>query len=421
MPQTRLLQQLLIFTASVNLSHRIFFYADIQNMSLYPFKNSASVISDYGAADENENANYLSEQLITYLGNKRALLDFIGSALNDVQKRLNVPKMRLFDVFSGSGIVSRYLKKRASFLMANDLELYSRIINTCYLSNSSERDMVQLRGYFCALKEELDDCEFSGEWKKGIIAKLYAPANEKRITKKDRVFYTKRNALYIDTARTLIETYPEKIRSFFIAPLLAEASVHANTSGVFKGFYKNRETGIGQFGGKNGDALKRITGDIDLDFPVFSNFDCETLIKQEDANTLALTAPEVDVAYVDPPYNQHPYGSNYFMLNLIAQNTKPHNPSRVSGIPTDWNRSSYNQIQNAEKTLMQLVERLKAKFVLISFNSEGFIKKERMCALLKKKGKLTISECPYNAFRASRNLNKRSKYVKEYLFLLEKK
>ena len=410
MLQTRLLQQLLIFTASVNLSHRIFFYADIQNMSLYPFRNSASVISGYEAADGNENANYLSEQLITYLGNKRALLDFIGSALNDVQKRLNVPKMRLFDVFSGSGI-----------LMANDLELYSRIINTCYLSNSSERDMVQLRGYFCALKEELDDCEFSGEWKKGIIAKLYAPANEKRITKKDRVFYTKRNALYIDTARTLIETYPEKIRSFFIAPLLAEASVHANTSGVFKGFYKNRETGIGQFGGKNGDALKRITGDIDLAFPVFSNFDCETLIKQEDANTLALTAPEVDVAYVDPPYNQHPYGSNYFMLNLIAQNTKPHNPSRVSGIPTDWNRSSYNQIQNAEKTLMQLVERLKAKFVLISFNSEGFIKKERMCALLKKKGKLTISECPYNAFRASRNLNKRSKYVKEYLFLLEKK
>ena len=237
MPQTRLLQQLLIFTASVNLSHRIFFYADIQNMSLYPFRNSASVISGYEAADGNENVNYLSEQLITYLGNKRALLDFIGSALNDVQKRLNVPKMRLFDVFSGSGIVSRYLKKRASFLMANDLELYSRIINTCYLSNSSERDMVQLRGYFCALKEELDDCEFSGEWKKGIIAKLYAPANEKRITKKDRVFYTKRNALYIDTARTLIETYPEKIRSFFIAPLLAEASVHANTSGVFKGFF----------------------------------------------------------------------------------------------------------------------------------------------------------------------------------------
>ena len=26
-----------------------------------------------------------------------------------------------------------------------------------------------------------------------------------------------------------------------------------------------------------------------------------------------------DLAYFDPPYNQHPYGSNYFMLNTIAK------------------------------------------------------------------------------------------------------
>ena len=60
--------------------------------------------------NENENAEYLSEQLITYLGNKRSLLNFIGKAVDTVKKRLNKEKLRVFDVFSGSGIVSRYLK-----------------------------------------------------------------------------------------------------------------------------------------------------------------------------------------------------------------------------------------------------------------------------------------------------------------------
>ena len=31
----------------------------------------------------------------------------------------------------------------------------------------------------------------------------------------------------------------------------------------------------------------------------------------------------LDVIYADPPYNQHPYSSNYFMLNLIIINEEP--------------------------------------------------------------------------------------------------
>ena len=58
---------------------------------------------------QNENAEYLSEQLITYLGNKRRLLNFIGEAVDSVKEKLNKEKLRIFDVFSGSGIVSRYL------------------------------------------------------------------------------------------------------------------------------------------------------------------------------------------------------------------------------------------------------------------------------------------------------------------------
>lgn len=370
---------------------------------------------------EGENREYLSEQLITYLGNKRSLLPFIGEAVSSVQKKLNKPKLRFFDVFSGSGVVSRFFKQYASYLAVNDCELYSRIINTCYLSNSYERDMVELRGYSYILADRIEDCEFSGEWLHGFISRLYAPKDDEHIQKHERAFYTSRNAAYLDTARSIIEEFPEHIRPFFIAPLLAEASVHANTAGVFKGFYKNRDTGIGEFGGKNGDALSRITGNIQLDFPVFSNYDCETLICQNDANELVPSVPEVDIAYLDPPYNQHPYGSNYFMLNLIAENKAPVKPSEVSGIPSDWNRSVYNKRSSAQQALFRLIDDIKTKFILLSFNSEGFISKGEIVNGLKKRGKLDVFESPYTVFRGSRNLHKRDVRVTEYLFLLEKK
>ncbi len=40
--------------------------------------------------------------------------------------------------------------------------------------------------------------------------------------------------------------------------------------------------------------------------------------------------------------------------------------------------------------------------------------------LLSRFGRVTRRDIPYNAYRASRNLSGREKYVSEYLFLLEK-
>jgi adenine-specific DNA-methyltransferase len=321
----------------------------------------------------------------------------------------------MFDVFSGSGIVARYFKQFSELLIVNDLEKYSAVINECYLANESELDIFGLRKRYSEIMEEIDK-----KPEKGIISELYAPANDEKIKPNERVFYTSRNAMYIDTARKIIEKFPQQEQKFFLAPLLSEASIHANTSGVFKGFYKNKETGIGQFGGLNKDALYRIKGSIKLPFPIFSNFSCETIISNGDSNKIIKDLPEVDIAYLDPPYNQHPYGSNYFMLNLIVDYKYPENTSKISGIPENWNRSNYNNIQKALRSLTELVEGIKAKYVLISFNSEGFITIEQMKEMLRKTGKLQVLETQYNTFRGSRNLNNREIHVKEYLYLLEK-
>jgi adenine-specific DNA-methyltransferase len=363
-----------------------------------------------------ENEQFLTQQLVTYIGNKRSLLDFIGKGVREVQNRLHKEKLTMFDVFSGSGIAARYFKQYADLLIVNDLEKYSTVINQCYLSNEGDLDIAALKKYH----DEIT-CYLSNEkLKKGLVCELYAPRDENNITSDDRVFYTVRNAMYIDTARQLIESIPAPYQKYFIAPLLSEASIHANTSGVFKGFYKNKETGIGQFGGKNRDALLRITGNIALPFPVFSNYHSDLLVYNGDSNQIIKTVPEADLAYLDPPYNQHPYGSNYFMLNMILDYARPEKISKTSGIPENWNRSDYNKGTRALTALTELVTDIKAKYVLISFNSEGFIGLDEMKTMLNKIGKTEILETEYNTFRGSRNLNSRDIHVKEYLYLLEK-
>jgi adenine-specific DNA-methyltransferase len=371
---------------------------------------------DERAITVEENEAYLTRQLITYIGNKRALLDFIGRGIEIIKSRLHKDTLTMFDVFSGSGIVARYFKQFSELLIVNDLENYSRIINQCYLSNADELDIKKLKEYYAMIKNELTE----NKLERGIIADLYSPADDGDIKAGERAFYTARNAMYIDTARKLIESVPQNLQTFFLAPLLSEASIHANTAGVFKGFYKNPETGIGQFGGKNRDALLRIKGDINLPFPVFSNFHSPVLIYSGDSNKIIAEVPEIDVAYLDPPYNQHPYGSNYFMLNLIADYTPPAAASKISGIPGNWNRSDYNRKNAACEALRRLATNIKAKYILVSFNSEGFIGLEEMKAMLNRIGRVSILETPYNTFRGSRNLNRREIHLKEYLYLVEK-
>ncbi len=363
-----------------------------------------------------EKPEYLSEQIITYIGNKRALLDFIGVAVSEVKHDLKKDKLDIVDFFSGSGIVSRYMKQHADKLYVNDLEKYAETINKCYLTNEEEVDKKTLDKYYNSIKDKLDNEPL----KSGFISELYSPKDDQDIKKDERVFYTVRNANYIDTARQLIEEIPEPYRTFLLAPLIYEASVHNNTSGVFKGFYKNSKTGIGQYGGNGRNALQRILSDIEIKKPIFSNFSCDVFISREDANELVNELPEVDLAYMDPPYNQHPYGSNYFMLNLIDTYEKPTDISKVSGIPKGWNKSDYNSKKTAKESMRKLCENVKAKYLLISFNDEGFISKDDMVDLLSDIGEVKVFDKEYNTFRGSRNLSGRDIHVKEYLYLVKK-
>lgn len=361
------------------------------------------------------NDSYFSTHLITYLGNKRKLLPFINSAIEIVKKELEADKITAFDGFAGSGVVSRLLKQHTTTLYVNDFEQYSKTVNTAFLSNSEVVDMNRLLKAIDYLNEN----RLSPTKSPYFISQNYAPKNDDDIQPGERVFYTHNNALAIDNIRHLIETeIDEDLRIFCLAELIVQASIHNNTSGVFKGFHK--KNGIGHFGGAGENALERIKGDILLKMPRFSKVSNKTIVFCTDTNQLVKELPPVDLAYYDPPYNQHPYGSNYFMLNIINGGKPVEIQNGVSGIASDWQRSAYNKQKPAEKAFEDLIANTKAKYVLISYNNEGIVPFEIFKGIIEKHGSWRLLEQDYNTYRGSRNLCNRNSKVKELLWLIKK-
>jgi len=376
-----------------------------------------SLFSNFIIDFENQ---FFTSQLITYIGNKRRLLPFINQGIEKIKSKLGKEKLVTLDGFSGSGAVSRLLKYHASELWVNDFEDYCEVVSKCYLANRSEVDYDYLSNTINWLNEN----KLKSRGGIGFIEKNYAPANDNNIKQGERVFYTNKNAKIIDNLKGLIfkEISQETIH-FFLAPLIVEASIHTNTSGVFKGFHK--KNGKGCFGGQGENALTRIKKEIYLKPPVFSDVECDVHIRKMDTNLLVKSAdvPAVfDMVYYDPPYNQHPYGSNYFMLNIIA-NEAEEIPIQdgVSGIAVDWKRSAYNKYDNAKSAMNELIAATPAKYILISYNDEGLIKINDFKSILNKYGDYELLEKEYNTYRGSRNLNNRNIKVQELLWILKKK
>ena len=361
-----------------------------------------------------ENEKYLTSQLLTYLGNKRLLLPEIEKEVKEIQKTMGKSETVNVDLFSGSGCVARMLKQYSSRLIANDIEEYSSIINRAFLDNWTSDSLNQFSDEVQRLECRLQDPGFI----KGIISTYYAPENTCNIKPGERAFYTQENAQMIDTVRHHIDTIKDaRISNMMLAMLLIEASIHTNTSGVFKGFYKDPATGVGKFGGKGEHALSRIKGDIRITEPVVSNFKTESQVCQFDASEFfTKTNIEADITYIDPPYNQHPYGSNYFMLNVIASNCVSDDVSAISGIPSDWKRSNYNKRNKIKEEFIDLLSSVNSEYLIISYNNEGFLSYADLLQSIQHYGTVIKERhMQYFAFKGSRNLNNRAKHTKEYL------
>jgi adenine-specific DNA-methyltransferase len=336
-----------------------------------------------------------------------------------IEAELGSKNLRIFDGFAGSGVVSRALMPFCSHLHTNDMEYYSYILLRCFLETPSLEQRARIDKCF----EEMDRlCQNPTET--GFVSKLYSPKNTNSPTADERVFYTRENAMIIDTLLKYISTVPADIKHYLLGPLIIKSSINVNTAGVFRGFYK--KDGIGHFGGVGENALERILAPIQLVKPLWSKSNCKTVCHNSDINNLITTFEDsaFDLIYLDPPYNEHPYGSNYFMLNLIAHGQEPTEYSKVSGIPKMWNKSAFNGRGSAYDTMLDLLRNClkKAKYTLISYNNEGLVTEEDWVTIFRELGcDMKKYEKEYDTYHGSRNLAARNKKVVEIMYLIWKK
>jgi adenine-specific DNA-methyltransferase len=187
--------------------------------------------------------SYLTDQLIAYIGNKRALLPFLRDTFLGLP--LDPARSVFLDPFAGSGAVSRLARAMGFRVSANDWEPYSFIINSCHLRlKPADLDaFFPSRGGIDAVFEELNALPPLPQ-SRAYISRFYAPRDTRKADwKTERLFYTTENALAIDAMRERIEELqpgmPEDPVDFLrktalLAPLLYQAATHTNTSGVFK-------------------------------------------------------------------------------------------------------------------------------------------------------------------------------------------
>jgi adenine-specific DNA-methyltransferase len=348
---------------------------------------------------------YVFSQLIPYIGNKRKLLDIIHQAI----KLTNIENGTFVDLFSGSTVVSRFAKKLGFRVLSNDWEPYSEqiAIGTVVLNEIPKFDN------FGGVEKVFDLLNNVVPVEDYVTKHLCPTDDEKLDHEKDRLFFMRKNGMKIDAMRELISKWVEEHKisqtefSYLMASLLYSVSYVSNTSGVFKGFHRG-------WGGSNGTAQYRICSDISLKPPILYNNDQDNISIREDAGVLVNRLTEIlgkipEIIYLDPPYNQHPYGSNYHVLNSIALWDKPEFPEKItrgtkSAIRLDWRterKSAYNSRPKAVQEFQELIDNISSKFILTSYSTEGNIPLNEMMKILGSKGTLRVVKREYVRYRVS--------------------
>ena len=382
--------------------------------------------------------------------------------------------LRFLDPFAGSGSVSRLARHLGFAVGTNDLEYYAALIGRCRVV----LDPMRLEGAFegeggsvlafaaldafangvppqaaaailkAGAARTLWMRAFEGALKAEPYISLYFAPRETASAdwRSERLFYTTENARYLDRAREAVERrYPfdplaaplsdgsdstevvstksdRDAKVALVDALLYEAATRVNTSGVFKACHRG-------FGGHGGDALGRITSPMRIAPPVLA-FGESAEAGFEDAASFLAKRP-ADIVYLDPPYNQHQYGSNYHMLTSVARWDKPPVPQDRdssgflldrSGIRRDWveTRSDFCRRGLAVPAFERVLDAVDARFVVLSYNDGGIISLDEARSLMEARGQVRVEAIPYIAYRGGKQSARRTERTSELLFVLDR-
>lgn len=336
---------------------------------------------------------------LNYIGSKFQLLEWMDSAILSATGWADYSGKRLADLFAGTGIVSYNFRCRGATVHSNDAELYSAIICEAMTTGVYTPKCLEL---ITTLNAEI----VAGKHTEvaGYITRNYCP-----LAPCERMFFTVENGRRIDYIRQRLEseTLDANDTVCMKASLLLAADAVSNVPAVYgcylKAFKKKAEAAL---------VLK----------PVHScSAPAAAGARTTNSDVLELAVEPMDLIYLDPPYNARQYSKNYFPLTMIAlapSATAVAEPLKgKTGIPADCFVSPFCSKAGVDAAFRGLIGGLTAKWIVLSYNSESLVSKDRMLEILGEKGTVSVVERDYKRFK-SFEYNE-DVAIKEYLFIVK--
>ncbi|MCW2961444.1 MAG: methyltransferase [Thermoleophilia bacterium] len=293
--------------------------------------------------------------MIKYIGSKRTLVPRIVDIVG------RIPDVRTAcDLFTGTTRVAQGLKRHGIDVTTNDLATYSEVLGTCYVE--ADLDAVDLPTIEAKLQHLAALPGVDGYVTEAFCeqARYFQPHNGRRI----------------DAIRPEIEQIADgRIeRAILLTSLLEAADRVDSTTGLQMAYLKQ--------------WAKRSFKDLELRVPELIAGTGTAL--RRDANELA---PELDVdlVYLDPPYNQHSYYSNYHIWETVVRGDAPDTYGIANKrVDCQTNKSDYNSKRRAWDAFTRLVRSLDVPYLLVSFSNEGYFAADDIVQLLGERGEVAV-------------------------------
>ena len=292
--------------------------------------------------------------MIKYIGSKRVLVPHIVRAMSAFPE-----SGRVLDLFSGTSRVARGLKESGRFVIANDHLAYAATLARCYVQADADRwleEATQLIAELSVVNPE------DGYFTKAFCedARYFQPKNGARV-----------DAIREDIARRAL---PPELEAIVLVSLMEAADRVDSTTGVQMAYLKQ--------------WAARASNELGLRVPAILPGPGEAL--NLDA-VEAASRVEADVAYIDPPYNQHSYMGNYHVWESLVRWDKPETYGIANKrIQCKEYKSDFNSKRRIRQGLRDVFEAIRCKHLLVSFNNEGHVDREEMIALLSENGHVGV-------------------------------
>ncbi|MGH2075164.1 DNA adenine methylase [Aerococcus urinaeequi] len=334
-----------------------------------------------------------------YLGNKESLVNEIETLLNE--KDLLNRNLSFFDAFCGTGAVANHLSPFYNDIKLNDNLNWAVIYSKGRLVASD-----------CLFdKLNFDPIEFfnsNQEIYKGFFYENYSPGNSQRM------YFSEYNAGRIDFFRMTIEEWwkedniTENEYYYLLACLVESVSKVANVAGVYGAYLKHWDS----------RALKEIT------FEKVSSQGVSGLNIESYASKIEdkIEDIECDILYLDPPYTQNQYGTQYHLLETLILNDNPEISKITGSRSTTPMRSDWSKNYKSHILFDYILANTKARYVIFSYNNAGLMSKKFIESSLKRYGIATTYICKKISYKKYQNWkSKNNEDHFEYLFFIELK